>query len=103
MRFSEWRRWFQRTPRSLYIGAVIVLLGIVMVQGVKNSRLNADVARFQEGQTALLRERADLKWRADAFEKEVVDWRHKNGENGEHDQLSPDNQFHERPQAPPVR
>jgi hypothetical protein len=72
-------RWFQSIPRRAYIVVVVVLLGIVMVQGVKNFRLIADLTRFQEGQTALLRERVDLKWRAEAWEKEAVEYREKYG------------------------
>jgi len=74
------RRWFQPIPRNLYVVVVVVLLGIVVAQHLSNSRLKADVSRFQAGQNALLRERVDLKSTAEAWEKEAVEWRVKNGE-----------------------
>jgi len=52
---------------------------IVTLEHLSNSRLDAQVARLQEGQSALLRERAYIKQISDLWKAEAIEWRQKNG------------------------
>ncbi len=95
------RRWAKNVQRGCIAALVILALGWMLNQHWNNAKLRADVAALESMTLALRQERHDLKWRADAFEKEVVEWRHKNGINDEFSQLSKDNQFYVPPQAAP--
>ena len=79
MRVIDWCRRFQPKPRNAWIAFVILLVGIALVQTISNSRLKAEVSRFQTSQTALLKERAYLQQISDLWKAEAVEWREKNG------------------------
>jgi hypothetical protein len=79
MRIPNLRRWFQSISPHPGVVIAIALLAVVIGQRVTNSRLRAEVSRFQAGQAALLTERASLMQTSDLWKAEAVEWREKNG------------------------
>jgi hypothetical protein len=92
------RHWFQSIPRYAGVGAAIVLLAVAIGQRVTNSRLRAEVSRFQAGQTALLRERVSLIQTSDSWKTEAIECREKSGYV--EPPSAPSGEGYQRPAAP---
>lgn len=85
------RRGLGWLRHGLRIAVVLAVLGVIYVQHQKESSLQAMYGRLEQRAIGLLKERDDLKWRADAWEKEAVEWRQKNGTSHESSQPDPQN------------
>ncbi len=79
MKVREWFRGFRISRQKACIAAIVVLGCMLALEHLSKSRLKAQVARLQEGQTALLRERAYIKQISDLWKAEAIEWRQKTG------------------------
>ena len=79
MKLREWSRKFRISRQEACITAIVVMVCILTLEHLSKSRLDAKVARLQEGQAALLRERASIKQISDLWKAEAIEWREKNG------------------------
>ena len=63
----------------VYAGSMIALIAVVLSQHQNLSKLRQDYAYVEPLAVRLTQENADLKWRADAWEKEAVRYRQQFG------------------------
>src|SRR5262245_54944295 len=79
MKVREWFRQHAVSRHKACLAAILVLLCIVAQDRLSNSRLKAEVTRFQQGHAALLTERASLLETSNQWKAEAIEWREKNG------------------------